>query len=169
MPRKVHASSQKILTANQIIESIPPLPEYTPFKHQKDIHQSIVSLPQGFDSSDEYALFSLFFLEESYSIIATATNEYYRIHGQYEDCDDIGRHWTEATPQEIKTIVAITIYIGLYPTVPIKEFWKTQPMRTAIHVVIYHMKLHRFEQLRRFFHISPPSEEDKGFYSSNPP
>jgi hypothetical protein len=89
VPRKVRASSQKTLAANQIIESIPPLPEYTPFKHQKDIRQSILCLPEGFSSSDEYIFSSFFFLEESHSTITSATNGYYRM-GQMKTVGTLG-------------------------------------------------------------------------------
>ena len=51
--------------------------------------------------------------------------------------------------------IALLIYIGITGTSSISSFWENY--RNTIHKPIEFMTFFRFEQIMRYFHVSPPS------------
>jgi hypothetical protein len=49
--------------------------------------------------------------------------------------------------------IALLIYIGIVGTSDISSFWKTG---NTIHKLIEFMTFFQFEQIKRYFHVSPP-------------
>lgn len=65
----------------------------------------------------------------------------------------------ETNTKDLKVFVGICIYLGLY-ALPMTELWNTdesEPLQPTSH----HMAETQFFQLRRFFHISKPKQENK--------
>jgi hypothetical protein len=54
----------------------------------------------------------------------------------------------------MRVFIALLIYIGITSTSNIESFWATDD--NTIYKPIKFMTFYRFEQIKRYFHISPP-------------
>ena len=64
------------------------------------------------------------------------------------------RWWKAVTLYEMRTFIALLIYIGIVGTSNIESFWDKSG--TTIHKPMESMTFFRFEQIKRYFHISAP-------------
>src|ERR1700730_2274352 len=62
----------------------------------------------------------------------------------------------------MRIFIALLIYIGIDCNSNIKSYWSKDSL--TIHKPMEHMTFYRFEQIKRYFHMSPPSQpnEPKG-------
>lgn len=116
------------------------------------------------DSS--YALFTLFFPEDIFNIMSSSTNAYASYHrGVDEDSDFFSyRHWQTTNEHEIRVFIGALIYMGAHRSPRVDRFFRRiYPMGLApapIHVPMQYMTNFRFEQLKRYIHISGPRTPD---------
>jgi hypothetical protein len=78
-------------------------------------------LPSGI-GIEPYELFSLFILENLYTIISKHTNLYASLHNAGEESSHI---WKPIIPGNIKTFFAAIFYMGAWGGLPIDAFWCT--------------------------------------------
>jgi hypothetical protein len=109
-------------------------------------------IPHGFDIEDPLALFSLFIEEKLWDIVARNTNTYAEVKrfGKEEHT----RPWTPTCANEIKVFVGILIYMGVHKEPQIEHYWRRDRTKGPLHTIPLHMSLIRFEQLKRYLHIS---------------
>ena len=65
-----------------------------------------------------------------------------------------GRQWVDVNRKEVVTWLALVIYQGLFKMPSINQYWNEDP-RHPIHSISKQMPLKRFEQVKRFLHVSP--------------
>lgn len=112
--------------------------------------------------NNSYNLFSLFWPESIWNTLVDNTSSYALAQSAKEELSSVKanqRKWYRTSTRELKVFVGICIYLGLYPQ-PMTELWSTDKSR-PVHPVRHYMAENRFSQLRRFFHISGPNQEDK--------
>jgi hypothetical protein len=56
---------------------------------------------------------------------------------------------------EIRIFIALLIYIGIDRNPHIESYWSNS---LTIHKPMEHITFYRFEQIKRYFHVSPPSQ-----------
>jgi len=96
-------------------------------------------------------VFRLFFTDQILADIKNNTN-------YYASVKDAGRRkgereWQNVTVPELITFIAICIYLGLYRKGDLESQWG-KDSRQPIHHILENMTLRRFQQIRRFLHIS---------------
>jgi hypothetical protein len=129
----------------------PPAKEpYTPLKCP--YFTPVVDLPC--DSSDPLAIWELFFPRGQVNTIRENTNRNAKLPDK--TTYKYARNWKPVSLAEVYIWLAILIYMGLYPQNDIESYWNRQDTKPVHKLVWSSMSLNRWEQIRRFFHISPP-------------
>lgn len=101
--------------------------------------------------------FELFWGPEIWNTLVDNTNAY----AQYKDARHTknqngqkSRWWKAVTLFEIRVFIALLIYIGIIGTSNIASFWDKSG--NAIHKPMESMAYYRFQQIKRYFHVSAP-------------
>ena len=63
--------------------------------------------------------------------------------------------------------IGVIIYIGVYREPDINWYWNTEIAKGPIHSIPSYLSLHRFEQIKRYLHISC-TESDKSLGYDQP-
>lgn len=156
------ASKKRKRTLEEIITKIPSLEklDFEPLIVDKRAPQ--LNLPSGLDMKSSYTLFSLFFPEDIFEKIANSTNAY--AHLKREPDDEFkrfqGRSWKDTNAAEIKVFLATLIYMGIHDSGQLDCYWRKNIKQGPIHTPQFYITLNRFEQLKRYLHISDPREKN---------
>lgn len=120
-----------------------------------------LQLPNSLDLESPYAIFTLFISEEIFEFISQSTNQY----AQQKIVEDstTGRSWKETTAAEIKVFFGILIYMGVHKSPRIDSYWCQNRQEGPLHSPPLYMTLTRFEQVKRYLHISRPNKEQDDF------
>jgi hypothetical protein len=137
---------------------------YTPFKIE-DQRPAIALLPSTFPLNPHpYDYFTLFFTPDLFRTITTNTNRYasiQRIQGIQEGI----REWTNLLVEELYVFIGVIIYMGIHKEPRIDMYWNTDFNKGPLHSIPSHISLRRFEQIKRYCHIScPESDQQKRYH-----
>jgi hypothetical protein len=101
--------------------------------------------------------FELFWGPEVWSTLIENTNAY----AQYKEARHKGnkggqksRWWKAVTLYEMRIFIALLIYIGTVSASNISSYWDKDGL--TIHKPMESMTYFRFQQIKRYFHVSPP-------------
>ena len=132
-----------------------------------DWQHRIPNIPKGIEKNDPYALFSLFFPEDIWSIIAQNTNAYATLKRAHSK--EI-KHWPwHATNEwEIKVFMGCLIYMGVHHEPNLNCYWNPHLCKGAVYTIPLYMSQNRFEQLHWYFHISNPDQESDQQFELGP-
>jgi hypothetical protein len=160
-PKKQNAQSlQDILQKLGLITSV----SYEPF--QGEPRQAAKALlPTSFPSKPHpFDYFSLFFTHDLFQMITTNTNRYANIQ-RLQVAQERAREWTDLLVEELYVFLSAIIYIGVHEEPQIKMYWNTAFNEGPLHSISNHISLCRFEQIKRYCHIScPESDEREGYH-----
>ncbi|KAL1956703.1 hypothetical protein VTO42DRAFT_6853 [Malbranchea cinnamomea] len=132
--------------------------QYTPL--QTVPRQPKLHIPNTADADSPYALFSLFLTEEIFDKIADSTNAYARAKlPKIHDANTHARSWKDTNAAEIKVFFGILIYMGVHESPREDLYWRNDPEKGPLHLPRLYMTHKRFEQIKRFLHISHPDEQ----------
>src|SRR6266542_2517816 len=136
----------------EIGTELPLPPQFERFYHSNPLHKASINLPQTMYLSDEsctpYLIFSLFFTTDILNIIVNNTNEYATFK-----LSEGGRPWQNLTLSELRIFIAMLIYMGIFKLPSIKDYWKSK-YHYPKHNITKFMTCLRFEQIKRYLHIS---------------
>src|SRR4051812_27426425 len=143
------------------------IPLFIPLTHTKPHHQkslgSIPYLSNGLPSI--LGVFQLFFPDTILKTIVVNTNYYAAV----KDAGESGRKWTELTVPELLIFLALCLYCGLFKAGgSIEWLWDKDPHKPTHHIT-QHMSLFRFQQIKRFLHISLHGVNTGDYYSKLEP
>lgn len=122
--------------------------------------------PSGTDLDSPYALFSLFWDEKMWQILAINTNECALRQGavqrgrhcgarSHSDDNSLNqREWWATNSDELKVFVGILIYMGVHPEGETAAYWNKDLLDRPKHTPALWMTQNRFTQLQRFLHCS---------------
>jgi Transposase IS4 len=71
-------------------------------------------------------------------------------------------------PEELRVFVGALIYMGIHKEPQIKDYWNTNIHLGPLHTIASHISLRRFEQIKRFLHISDAEEDIRQGRDSSP-
>jgi hypothetical protein len=131
------------------IPTYPKLPRHWPFRLF-----DVQTLPDYVCSPIHY--FELFWGLEIWDLLVQNTN----VYTQYKEAWGKGnkggktRWWKATTVYEMCIFIALLIYIGIIGASNIESFWDKDGL--TIHKPMEFITFYRFEQIKRYFHISPP-------------
>ena len=173
--------------AGLLNRELPPPLEFTPFNHHAPEHARKVILPSDFLESflmtveeDRMApndcpapettevveglihsnqrlvpssFFLLFFPVTEFETLANNTNAYAASKGAGES----GRQWCDTSSGELMIFIDLLIYMGVHKSMRVGLYWEKSD-EFPRHEITEYMSKFRFEQLKRYLHLSPPLE-----------
>jgi hypothetical protein len=100
--------------------------------------------------------FELFWGPEIWNTLVENTNAYaqYKEARHKEDKGQKSRWWKAVTLYEMRIFIALLIYIGIVSASNIGSYWDKDGL--TIHRPMESMTFFRFQQIKRYFHVSPP-------------
>ena len=114
-----------------------------------------------------FDFFSLFFTHDLLQTITTNTNRYANLH-RLQVAQERAREWTDLLVEELYVFLGVIIYMGVHKEPDIKTYWNTDFNMGPLHTISNHISLCRFEQIKRYCHVScPDSDESKGYHLSS--
>jgi hypothetical protein len=109
--------------------------------------------------------FSLFFTHELFQTITTNTNRYASLQRLHITEERI-RKWSDLLVKELHVFIGAIIYMGVYHEPQSEMYWNTDFNKGPIHTISNHISLRRFEQIKRYCHIScSETDEQNGYHS----
>jgi len=104
-----------------LVQALPPVPSFEPYKYPRPPHKRILNLPQEFRGQSPSVFFMLFFNEGQFANLAQNTNAYATVK---EAGRDGSRKWHAAQAGEMMIFVGLIIYMGLYHSSTIPDYWR---------------------------------------------
>ena len=148
--------------------NLPPIPTFSPLKQTKPFLEKgqsriadYIDIPH--EDISPIDVFRLFLSDKILKQIVINTNYYAALKDAGE-----GREWNNLTIPELLIFIGICIYFGLFRCGAIESQWK-KDTRRPIHRMLEYMTLFRFQQIRRFLHISLPNPDKTSYYSKLEP
>jgi hypothetical protein len=143
-----------------VMEEVKPLKDvqFEPFKPGL-YREPKVNIPSNIDQTDPLALLDLFIPPEIYTIIAENTNLYAIAHdAPTKPTPTNRRYWWPTNENEIRVLFGIFLYMGIHREPNYTIYWETSKpnLDGPNHTIPQHMSLNRYENLRRYLHLSPP-------------
>jgi hypothetical protein len=93
-------------------------------------------------------VFKLFFSDWIFELLARNTNAYAELKGAGQ-----GRSWKDVTSAEMRIWIGLLIYMSVFNQSRTEEYWY-QKSDWPRHPITRYMGLNRFEQIKRYFHVS---------------
>jgi hypothetical protein len=121
-------------------------------------------LPPTFSTkSHPFDYFTLFFTPELFSTITKHTNQYaaqQRLFNiQERQCE-----WDPLISEELYVFLGVIIYMGIHLEPEISMYWNTDFNKGPLHPVSNHITLRRFQQIKRYCHISCSESDERAGY-----
>ena len=66
-----------------------------------------------------------------------------------------GRKWKAVSTPELSIWLGIVVYMGVHSSPAVRDYWRHDGLNPA-HPISEHMGQTRFEEIKRYFHVSPP-------------
>jgi len=145
---------------------MPPPPNFEYFVHQRPQHRAFINLPPQYDVnfSKPINLFLLFFTNNMLDTIVTNTN----LYSLTKNAGAVGRQWQNINRRELIIWIALVIYQGLFKLPSINQYWNEDP-KLPIHNISKQMTLKRFEQIKRYLHVSSPAATINNYFEKLEP
>ncbi|KAL8739891.1 MAG: hypothetical protein Q9190_007350, partial [Brigantiaea leucoxantha] len=116
-------------------------------------------LSDTIDLSNLYTLFSQFWPENQWEIIADNTNRYAILQDVFNPSKE---EWYPTNSNEIKVFVGVIIHMGCSPLKRTTKYWGSDLKKSSIHTPALFMSKDRYHQLHRYLHVSSPiSKQDE--------
>jgi len=144
----------------------PPPSNFECFVHSRPLYRAFVNLPPHYEAnfSKPINLFLLFFPMNILDTIVINTNLY-----ALTKCDGVTvRSLQKMDRKELIVWIALVIYQGLFKLPSLNQYWN-EDAKFPIHNISKQMSLFRFEQLKRYLHISSPSDTINNYFDKLEP
>ncbi len=160
------SKKQKAQSLEDILLQLGPITDvsYEPFKCEPN-QPAQALLPASFPHNPHpFDYFSLFFTYDLFQTITTNTNRYANIQ-QLHVAQERAREWTNLLVEELYVFIGTIIYMGIHEEPKVEMYWNTDFNKGPLHSITSHISLCRFEQIKRYCHISClESDERKGYH-----
>lgn len=136
---------------------VPEPPRFDKLKslHPKHKHETR-NFPEGFagdDLKDALKMFQLFISDDTLAELAAATNAY-ATKSQTKNAQ-----WTPTSVGELKVFLGTILYMGMFQSSDVGEFWESNWMMPQYPIKNY-ISESRFRGLLEYFHAAPPDISD---------
>jgi hypothetical protein len=155
----------KSRSLEDILHEFGPIKEvsYTPFNIEQP-RPAKALLPSTFPIQPHpYDYFTLFFTPDLFRTITTNTNRYANIQ-RIQGADSGLREWSDLLLEELYVFIGAIIYMGIHKEPQIPMYWNTDFNQGPLHSISSHISLRRFEQIKRYCHISCLDSDQKEGY-----
>ena len=159
------SKKRKAPSLEDILHEFGPINEvsYTPFQIEQ-LQSAKALLPSTFPIQPHpYDYFTLFLTNNLLRTITTNTNRYANIH-RIQVADEGMREWSDLLVEELYVFIGVIIYMGVHKEPQIEMYWNTDFNKGPLHSIPKHISLRRFEQIKRYCHISCPESDERNGY-----
>ena len=132
--------------------------QYEPFQPEQTRPAEALLLSNFLTNPLPSDYFNLFFTSDLFDLIVRNTNKYAAI--QRLDKEEKGREWHDLNSAELRVFIRVIIYMGVHLKPETSWYWNTDIAKGPIHSILSYLPLRRFQQIKRYLHISC-SETDK--------
>jgi hypothetical protein len=149
---------QKAQSLEDILLSLGPITDvsYDPFQPEPK-QRARALLPSSFSQKPHpFDYFSLFFTRD---LFQTNTNRYANIQTTSST-----RESTRMLLEELYVFLGTIIYMGVHEEPQIEMYWNTDFNKGPLHSISNHISLCRFEQIKRYCHISCFNSDERNGY-----
>ncbi|KAF8847383.1 hypothetical protein BDZ45DRAFT_330196 [Acephala macrosclerotiorum] len=157
---------QKAQSLEDILLQLGPITDvsYEPFKCEASQLARALLLTSFPRNARSFDYFSLFFTPDLFQTITTNTNRYASIQ-QLRVAQERAREWTNLLVEELYVFIGTIIYMGVHEEPAVEMYWNTDFNKGPLHSISSHISLCRFEQIKRYCHISClESDQREGHY-----
>lgn len=142
----------------------PPPPEFQPLNRPE--HRAFIRLPPPFDTvmPAPISFFRLFFTDKQLNTIVANTN----LYALSKNAGTEGRAWIPMDLDELVIWITLTVYQGLHHLSPAVALWNLDK-REPVHEISRYMSLLRYQQIKRYIHVSPPLVETPNYFDKLEP
>lgn len=100
------------------------------------------------------SFFKLFFTPEVFAELAENTNNYADMKRANLPSPTRSRRWRKTSAGELMIFIGLFIYMGAHKAMRVPLYWNKNG-EFPTHEISHFMSQYRFEQLKRYFHVSP--------------
>ena len=137
---------------------------YEPFQSEPKQSAKALLPPSFLRNPHPFDYFSLFFMYDLFQTITTNTNRYANIQ-RLQVAQERAREWRDLLVEELYVFLGTIIYMGVHEEPQVEMYWNTDFNKGPLHSILSHISLCRFEQIKRYCHIScPESDEREGYH-----
>lgn len=162
---KSEFKSKTARSLNEIIDQLGPLSKvsYEPFQPESQ-RSAKANLPPSFPKNPHpLDYFTLFFTPDLFRTISANTNRYATIQ-KLQVPQEKAREWRDLVEEELYVFLGAIIYMGVHEEPQVEMYWNTDFNKGPLHSIPNHISLNRFEQIKRYCHISNPDQDEKNGY-----
>jgi len=159
--------------ASLLQQSLPSVPHFEPIKPTTTLHKAFNRLPpamQGLESTP-VQIFNLFFPPKLIDLIVMSSNLYAEQKMREEHgTQERNARWEAITADELKIWLGISIHMGCIGLPP-SHYWKNDGKllgKEGLSTSQF-MSSMRFQQIRRYLHITPPDLVPSSWYGKIKP
>ena len=163
----LEARGAKITQAlENILLKLGPITEvsFEPFQPEPKQPARAILPPTFPPKRHPFDYFSLFFTPELLQTITTNTNRYANLQ-RIQIAEERAREWTDLLVEELHVFLGAIIYMGVHQEPQLEMYWNSDFNKGPLHSITSHISLCRFEQIKRYCHIScSESDKQKGYH-----
>ena len=133
---------------------LPPVPRFEPLYHRTARHDHHIRYPATFNREKAGPLeyFQLFLSDDTFTLRVQNTNQY----AASKNAGSRGKRSSKPTSiPEMIVFFGLIVYIGVFPSAQVKDYW-SHDSEFPFHCIGMYLSQNRFEQLKRYFHVSEP-------------
>jgi len=156
---------KKIPTLSEILDDFGPITgvDFEPFKCEAPRSATAILPPDFSPSSKPFDYFALFFTHTLLQNITTNTNRYADLQ-RMRVKKERARQWRPLVVEELYVFIGALIYMGVHEEPRIDMYWNTDKERGPLHTVSTHIALNRYEEIKRYCHISDTEDDERRGY-----
>jgi hypothetical protein len=140
---------------------------YEPFQPEPKQPARAILPPDFIRKPHPFDYFSLFFTPELFQTITINTNQYTSLQ-RLHNTEERTREWSDLLIEELYVFLGAIIYMGVHIEPQSDIYWNTDFNKGPIYTISSHISLRRFQQIKRYCHIScSESDEQKGYHHLN--
>ena len=156
---------KKIPTLNEIFNEFEPITgvAFEPFKCEDPRPASAILPPDFLPSTDPFDYFALVFTPALLRIITINANRYTNLQ-QMAVKQETARQWHPLVVEELSVFIGALIYMGVQEEPRKDMYWNTDRNKGTIHTISAHIALNRYEEIKRYCHISDVEDDERREY-----
>ena len=154
-------TSQPTPTKPQSVEILAQIPDPKTVQFDAmDIpkHLPRTYLPADIDIDDPVALFKLLLPDTLWESVVYHTNLYAETCRSRMSSLERTRPWHTVSFNDIMVFIGSIIYMGYHPEHRLPMYWQQNRLNGPLHTIPLYISLMRFEQIKRYLHISKPTD-----------
>ena len=139
---------------SQIFQDPPTFHPIIPAYHPHEAYNTLPARLRHQNAVEPFDILKLFLTPSLIESMTYNTNAYAALKTS-EHLQGGGRKWKAVSTLELSIWLGIVVYMGVHNPPAVRDYWRHDGLNPA-HPISKHMGQTRFEEIKRYFHVSPP-------------